>query len=59
MPPQTRQVIQLSLDGLKNSEIAERLGVAESSVHTLKKIAYKKLRVMLKDYYYLVFMFLH
>ena len=59
LPPQTRQVIQLSLDGLKNSEIAERLGVAESSVHTLKKIAYKKLRVMLKDYYYLVFVFLY
>lgn len=58
LPAQTRQVIQLALDGLKNSEIAERLGVAESSVHTLKKIAYKKLRVALKDYYYLVFIFL-
>ena len=59
LPAQTRQVIQLALDGLKNSEIADRLGVAESSVHTLKKIAYKKLRVTLKDYYYLVFIFLH
>lgn len=58
LPVQTRQVIQLALDGLKNSEIAERLGVAESSVHTLKKLAYKKLRVALKDYYYLVFVFL-
>lgn len=58
LPNQTRQVIQLSLDGLKNFEIAERLGIAESSVHTLKKIAYKKLKVALKDYYYLVFVFL-
>ena len=58
LPAQTRQVIQLALDGLKNSEIAERLGVAESSVHTLKKLAYKKLRVALKEYYYLVFVFL-
>lgn len=59
LPVQTQQVIQLTLDGLKNAEIAERLGVAESSVHTLKKIAYKKLRVTLKNYYYLVFVFLH
>lgn len=58
LPGQTRRVIQLALDGLKNSEIGERLGVAESSVHTLKKIAYKKLKEALKDYYYLVFIFL-
>ena len=27
-------------------------------VHTQKKIAYKKLRVVLKDYYYLIYLFL-
>jgi hypothetical protein len=43
---------------LKNSEIAGQLGIAESSVHTLKKIAYKKLREILREYYYLVFIFL-
>ena len=53
-----RQVILLSLDGWKNSEIAGQLGIAESSVHTLKKIAYKKLREILREYYYLVFIFL-
>ena len=58
LPHQTRQVILLSLDGLKNSEIAGQLGIAESSVHTLKKIAYKKLREILREYYYLVFIFL-
>ncbi len=58
LSPQGKEVIQLSLDGLKNSEIAARLGIAESSVHTLKKIAYKKLRTALKDYYYLLNLFL-
>lgn len=58
LPHQTRQVILLSLDGLKNSEIAGQLGIAESSVHTLKKLAYKKLRSALKEYYYLIFIFL-
>lgn len=58
LPPQTRIVIDLSLDGLKIAEIAERMGIAESSVRTLKKIAYKKLRAKLKDYFYLVFIFL-
>ena len=38
LSPQGREVIQLALDGLKNSEIAARLGIAESSVHTQKKM---------------------
>lgn len=58
LPERSREVILLSLDGLKNNEIAEKLSIAESSVHTLKKIAYKKLKLLLKDYYYLVFIFL-
>jgi len=58
LPQQTRQVIECALDGMKSSEIADRLGIAESSVHTLKKLAYKKLRVALKEYYYLIFIFL-
>ena len=58
LSPQGKEVIQLALDGLKNSEIADRLGIAESSVHTQKKIAYKKLKEALKDYYYLLYLFL-
>ena len=58
LPPQSREVIHLALDGLKNAEIAKHLGIAESSVHTLKKLAYKKLKTSLKDYFYLVFVFL-
>lgn len=57
LPVQTREVIQLALDGLKNSEIAEKMEISENSVHTLKKLAYKKLKTALKDYYYLLFVF--
>ena len=32
------------LEGKKNAEIAERLNVSPETVHTLKKVAYKKLR---------------
>ena len=39
LPLQTREVIQLTLDGLKNAEIAVHMGIAASSVHTLKKLA--------------------
>ena len=49
LPLQMRMVINLSLDGLKNSEIAEKMNLSEGTVH-----AYKKLRISLKDYYYLL-----
>ncbi len=57
LPPQTRKIIYLSIDGLKNAEIAEQLQVTEANVHRLKKSAYKKLKNILKDYYYLIFTF--
>lgn len=56
LPPQTRRIIYLAIDGLKNSEIAAELNITESTVHRLKKIAYKKLKIILKDYYYLIFL---
>ena len=58
LPPQTRKIIYLSIDGLKNAEIAEQLQVTEANVHRLKKLAYKKLKNILKDYYYLIFIFI-
>ena len=54
LPGQTREIMYLSMGGLKNHEIAEKLGVSIHTVHTLKKIAYKKLKMALKDYYYLL-----
>lgn len=58
LPERMRRVIELALDDKKNAEIAEELGIRQSSVLTLKKIAYQKLRLILQDYYYLLFIFL-
>ena len=52
LPTQMRAIMQLALEGKKNTEIAERLNVSPETVHTLKKVAYKKLRAFLTDYYY-------
>lgn len=57
LPPQSRKIIYLAIDGLKNAEIAAELNIAETTVHRLKKLAYKKLRLLLKDYFYLIFVF--
>ncbi|MDO4181298.1 MAG: RNA polymerase sigma-70 factor [Bacteroidales bacterium] len=54
LPDQMKAIMQLSLEGKKNTEIAEQLNVSTETVHTLKKIAYKKLRTYLKEYYYLI-----
>ena len=37
LPPQMRAVINFSLDGLKNSEIAEKMNLSEGTVHSYKK----------------------
>ena len=53
LPEQTRKVMSLALEGKDNREIAETLSMAVGTVHTHKKIAYKRLREFLKGYYYL------
>lgn len=58
LPDQMRAIMQLALEGRKNAEIAEQLNVSAETVHTLKKIAYKKLREYLKEYYYLLLFFI-
>lgn len=57
LPEQMKAIMRLALEGKKNAEIAEHLNVSTETVHTLKKIAYKKLRQHLKGYYYLLFLF--
>ena len=58
LPDQMKAIMQLALEGKKNAEIADRLNISTETVHTLKKIAYKKLRENLKDYYYFLLFFI-
>ncbi|SHF00773.1 RNA polymerase sigma-70 factor, ECF subfamily [Mariniphaga anaerophila] len=55
LPPKGKQVIELTLDGLKNQEIAECLDVSINTVKTLKLRAFKVLREELKDMSFLFF----
>lgn len=54
LPEQMRNIIRLSMKGIKNPEIATQLNVSVNTVHSLKKRAYKKLRDQLAEYYYLL-----
>ena len=51
---QSRKIILLSLQGYSNQEIAEQLHISVNSVRTLKHNAYKKLRGLLKEHFYLL-----
>lgn len=53
LPEQTRRIMQLALEGYDNKEIAKTLKIADGTVHSLKKIAYKRLREDLKEHFYL------
>lgn len=54
LPKQTRNVMLLTIEGNSNAEIAQKLSLAESTVQTHKKIAYKKMRILLKDHFYII-----
>lgn len=54
LPPQTRNIMLLALEGKGNVEIAEILSISAGTVHTHKKIAYKRLREELKEYFYVI-----
>lgn len=54
LPQQMRTVIYLALQGLKNGEIAEKMGVSEHAVHAYKKEAYKRLKDKMKEHYYVL-----
>jgi len=58
LPTQMRNIILYSMKGLKNHEIADKLQIAEGTVHTLKKFAYRKLRESLKGINYALLLFL-
>lgn len=54
LPKQTRNVVELMMNGHTNPEIAEMLGVSINTVKTLKQKGYAKLREMLKDNVYVL-----
>ncbi len=58
LPKQMRNIMLLALEGMPNGEIARQMDVSVETVRSLKKIAYRKLRVSLNEYYYLVFLFI-
>lgn len=49
LAPQSRKIVWLSLEGNKNQKIADLLNISVNTVKTLKKNAYKELRIQLKD----------
>jgi RNA polymerase sigma-70 factor (family 1) len=56
LPNRMREIMRLVLEGKSNAEIAQVLEVSVENVHSQKRLAYKKLRPYLKDYYYMVLM---
>lgn len=48
LPKSARKIMLLALNGLKNSEIAEELGVSVNTVKTQKKIGYSKIKDQLE-----------
>ena len=55
LPPQTRRIILLNLEGKNNAEVAEELCISVNTVKDLKKSAYVTLRRLLsKDYFFLL-----
>ncbi|SDM23784.1 RNA polymerase sigma-70 factor [Kriegella aquimaris] len=53
LPMKSREVTKLSVLGLSNQQIAEELDISVNTVKTQKRIAYKKLRAVLKKDYFL------
>ncbi|VAW25118.1 hypothetical protein MNBD_BACTEROID01-831 [hydrothermal vent metagenome] len=56
LTPKGRQVIELSLDGMKNKDIAAYLDVSINTIKTIKKRAYSALRIKLGQDIFPLFM---
>ncbi|AXP80761.1 RNA polymerase sigma factor [Mariniflexile rhizosphaerae] len=54
LPKKCAQIIRLSINNFTNPEIATELGISINTVKAQKKIAYKKLKPILKDYLILI-----
>ena len=58
LPGQMQEIMLRALEGKQNKEIASDLGISVETVHSLKKIAYRKLRESMKDEYYILLLLL-
>lgn len=58
LPPRCKEIVLFSMNGLKNYEIAQELKISENTVKAQKKIAYKQLKIKLKNIYPLAGIFL-
>lgn len=58
LPPRTREIIRLNLEGMNNTEVAEELQISVNTVKDLKKSAYVVLRNLLSKNYFLILIFL-
>lgn len=59
LPPRYRTVFMLAyVDGLKNEEIAERLGISVNTVKVIRQRAKNRMRELLKDIYPMLFILL-
>ena len=58
LPNKCREIVELSMKGRHNDEIAEELNISINTVKSQKKIAYKKLKPLLKDCYVFLLLFL-
>lgn len=56
LPKRKMEIIKLSLQGLKNNEIAERLDIKLQTVKTLKSQSYKILRAQFHDISNIIYM---
>lgn len=54
LPNKCAQIIKLSIKGMSNSEIAEELHLSINTIKAQKKIAYKKLKPLLKEHFILI-----
>lgn len=54
LPFKCKQIIDLSINGYKNDEISKELSISINTVKAQKRIAYGKLRVLLKGAYFLL-----
>lgn len=58
LPPRTRQIIRLNLEGKSNAEVAQILRISLNTVKDLKKTAYTALRDLLSNEYLLILLWL-